>query len=125
MTAVIADAVFDAALTYISANATKAKVKSAANGVLVGPIALNASNFGANGDNGGAGGGRKKTCLVEDTGDMSGIAVASAGSATKVTLETAGDAVLISTDITGAPIVLGAADSVNLGTFDVILKDPT
>ena len=63
------------------------------------------------------------TCLVEDTGDMSNIAVDAAGDATKVCLLD-GAAILITADITGAPITLGAADQVNLGTFDVQLKDP-
>ena len=125
MTATIADAVFDAALSYIATNADGAQVQSAASAVLVGatPIALTADNFGSPG-NGGTGGGRKITCLVEDAGDMSNIAVDSAGSATKVVLLD-GVAVLIEADITGAPIALGASDQVNLGTFDVQLKDPT
>lgn len=126
MTALIADAVFDAALAYIAANADGAQVQSAASTVLVGatPIALDGDNFGAPGNNGGAGGGRLITCLVEDTGDMSGITVDVAGAATKVVLLD-GAAPLITADITGAPITLAVVDKVNLGTFDVILKDPT
>ena len=127
MTALIGDAVFDAALAYIAAQALEAKVESAAGAVLVGPIALNGSNFGAPGNNVGGGGGRKITCLVEDAGDMSNIAVAAAGDATKVVLTDSAspDVMLITADITDAPKTLGATDQVNLGTFDVILKDPT
>lgn len=125
MTALIADGVFDAALSYIASNAVEAEVQSAASAALVDAITLDGSNFGSPGDNGGAGGGRKITCLVEDTGDMSNIAVGSPGDATKVVLKEVGGAALITADITGAPVTLGASDQVNLGTFDVILKDPT
>jgi len=126
MTALIADAVFDAALAYIAANADGAQVQSAASVVLVGTpaaIVLDADNFDAPSDNGTGGGGRCITCLVEDAGDMSNIPVDVAGSATKVVLLD-GAAALITADITGAPITLGASDQVNLGTFDTILKDP-
>jgi hypothetical protein len=126
MTATIADAVFDAALSYIATNADGAQVQSAASVVLVGTpaaIALDGSNFNAP-ENGGVGGGRSIDCLVEDTGDMSNIPVDVAGSATKVVLLD-GAVVLIEADITGAPIALGAADQVNLGEFIVQLKDPT
>jgi hypothetical protein len=127
MTALIADAVFDAALSYIASNAIYAQVQSAASAVLVNSIALDASNFGAPGNNVGAGGGRKITCLVEDTGDMSNIEVDAAGDATKVVLLADDSPIvpLITADITDAPKTLGADDQVNLGTFDVILKDPT
>lgn len=125
MTALIADAVFDAALSYIATNADGVQVQSATSTVLVGvtPIALDGSNFNAP-ENGGTGGGRAIDCLVEDTGDMSNIAVDVAGDATKVVLLD-GAVPLITADITGAPITLGASDQVNLGTFIVQLKDPT
>lgn len=113
--------VFDAALTEVG-TCTEAEVQNASSAALVDAIALTAGNFGANGDY--ASGGREKTCLVNDASDMDGIAVNSAGSATKVALKDASAAVLVEASITGAPISLGASDEVNLGTFKVILQDP-
>jgi hypothetical protein len=125
MVAVIHNNVFDAALAYIATNAVEVEVQSAASVALVDGEVLNGSNFDAPSDNGSGGGGRCITCLVEDTGDMSNLVVDVAGSATKVALKNAGAAVLIEADITGAPVALLVTDLVNLGTFDVILKDPT
>jgi hypothetical protein len=126
MTASIHNNVFDAALNYIKSTAVEAEVREADETVLA-TVTLNSGNYTGPADNAGAGGGRKLTCLVSDAGDMSNIAVDAAGDATKVVL-TDGDsvpAILISTDITDAPKSLGASDQINLGTFDVILKDPT
>lgn len=114
--------VFDAALTEV-ATCTEAEVQNASGTALVDAIVLDAANFGANGDY--ASGGREKTCLVEGaSSDMHNISVGTAGSATKVALK-AGVDVLVEASITGAPVSLGASDQVNLGTFKVILQDPT
>jgi hypothetical protein len=124
--ALIHNDVFDAALTEV-ATANKAEVRTAASAVLVGSITLDASNYGAIGDNSGSGGGRKRQCLVSSTSDMKNISVtnASGGSATKVALVDAGSADLIVASISSAPKALGASDQVNLSTFSVILKDPS
>jgi hypothetical protein len=119
---VIANSVFDAALGIVD-NCNKAQVLTAASAVLIDSIALNASNFGAIGDNSGAGGGRKIQCLVSSSSDMKAISVTSAGDAKKIALLISA-AVTVVASITSA-VTLGASEQVNLGTFSVILKDPT
>lgn len=120
--ALIHNDVFDAALTEVK-TATEAEVQNASGTALVDAITLDASNYGANGEY--ASGGRKCQCLVSDTSDMASIAVDTGGSATKVALKDASAAVLIEASITSAPVNLGSSDAVTLGTFSVILKDPT
>lgn len=125
--ATISNSVFDAALGWISTNCNRVEVQNASAALLVTTV-LDGSNYSAAGDNSGSGGGRKKTCLVSDTSDMQAIAVSSAGSATKVAIGVwAGSAFTghIVASIASAPVAIGASDSVNLGTFDVILKDPS
>lgn len=117
--------VFDAALNYIKANGVEAEVQNASGAALVNAITLNSGNYGSAMDNSGSGAGRKIQCLVSDTSDMKNISVDSAGSATKVAIKNSAAAVLAETAITGAPVSLGASDQVNLGTFSVILKDPS
>ena len=122
--ALIHNNVFDAALTYISANAVEAEVRKTSSGILVSAVTLDGGNFGANGEY--ASGGRKIQCLVSSASDILAISVDAAGDATKVALLNAsGAAVLIVASITSSPITLGASDQVNLLTFSVILKDPT
>lgn len=127
MTATIHDNVFDAALNYIKTNGVVAEVREADETVLA-TLVLDTGNYTGPSDNGGAGGGRKLVCLVNDGGDTQNIEVESpGGDATKVVI-TDDDSVpniLVSTDITDSPKALGADDQVNLGTFEVILKDPT
>ena len=118
----IADTVFDAALGIVD-NCNKAQVRTAGSSILINSITLNAGNFGSPGDNSGSGGGRKIQCLVSSASDMKAISVSSAGSAAKIAL-------LISSAVTvvaslASTVTLGASDQVNLGTFSVILKDPT
>lgn len=122
--ALIHDDVFDAALTEV-ATATEAEVRAAGSSVLVDGITLNSGNYGSLGDNSGSGGGRKVQCLVSDASDMKNISVSSAGSATKVALKDASAVVLVVASIASSPKSLGASDQVNLGTFSVILKDPS
>lgn len=123
--ALIADSVFDAALSYIKTNGDEAEVQNASGSALVDAIALNSGNYGSPVNNSGAGGGRKIQCLVSSASDMKTISVNSAGSAAKVAIKNASGAVLVTASIASAPISLGASDQVNLGTFSVILKDPT
>jgi hypothetical protein len=125
MTAEISNAVFDAALNHIKDNGVEAEVHSASATVLVDNITLNAANYTGPSDNGGAGGGRLLLCLVEDDDDMTNIAATVAGDATHVAILNVGTDILLKADITGAPVTLGADDSVTLGTFNVILKDPS
>lgn len=120
MSPVIADAVFDAALGVVD-NANKCQVRKSSSGILVNSITLDGSNFGAIGDY--ASGGREIQCLVSKSSDMKAISVSSAGAAKKVTLLLS-SAVYVTASLTSA-VSLGASDQINLGTFSVILKDPT
>ncbi len=121
--AVIADAVFDAALNYIKNNTDTVQIRKASSGVLVTKTSgITSADFGAAGDNGGGGGGRKITCLTGS--DFQSLAVAAGGSATKVALISSAT-VRVVADIDSAPIGIGSSDTVNIGSFDVILKDPT
>ena len=113
--------VFDAALTEVQ-TCTEAEVQNASGTALVDAVVLDAGNFGTNGEY--ASGGREVECLQSSTADMLAISVGVAGSATKVALK-AGVDVLVEASITSAPVALGASDQVNLGTFKVILQDPT
>ena len=119
----LSNSVIDAALSYISTNCNKAQVKDASV-VLVNSITLDASNFGAAGDNSGSGGGRKMQCLVSDTSDMKSISVTGSGSADTVAL-LASSTVHVVASISGADVALASTDQINLGTFSVIIKDPT
>ncbi len=123
--AVLHNNVFDAALSYIAANAIEAEVQSAGSVALVDGIVLDANNFGAPEDNSGDGGGRLISCLVDDENDMKAIPVDSAGDATKVVLKNGAGTVLVETAILNAPRTLGATDQVNLASFNVIMKDPS
>lgn len=121
--ATLSNAVLDAALEYISSNTNKVQVVTSASAVLVSKASgITSADFGAAGDNSGSGGGRKITCLTGS--DFNGLAVSSAGSASKVRL-LASSTVVCTTSITSAPISLGASDEVNIGSFSVIIKDPT
>lgn len=119
------DDVIDAALDHISANAVEVEVRKASSGILVSAEVLTAGNFGSPTNNSGSGNGRKIECLTSSASDMKSIAVDAAGAATKVALlNSAGVKILVVADIASAPISLLSTDLVNLGTFDVIIKDP-
>ena len=121
----LSDAVFDAALDYISTNCDLAQVRDGAS-VLVGSITLDGSNFGANGDNSGSGGGRKMQALVSSSSDMKSISVTGSGSADVVALmKNSGSLTHVVASISGSDVALTSTDKVNLGTFSIILKDPT
>ena len=122
--ALIANAVFDAALNHIKNNGDGVQVRAAGSSVLVSTVALNSGNYGSAGDNSGSGGGRKIQCLVSSASDMKNISVNTGGSATKVAILDSA-AVIVVASIASAPVALGSSDQVNLGTFSVILKDPT
>jgi len=117
--------VLDAALEHISSNGTEAEVQAAGNSVLVDAVVLDSSNYGAAGDNSGSGGGRKMQCLVSSASDMKSISVNSGGSADHVAIKDGSGNVLVTASISSAPVSLGSSDKVNLGTFSVILKDPS
>ena len=118
--------VLDAALGLID-DCTECEVRAAASSVLVDAIVLTAGNFGAAGDNSGAGLGRKMQCLVSSASDMLAISVNSAGSAAKVVLlKSIASAMTVYAVADVSPAVtLGGSDQINLGTFSAIFKDPT
>ena len=119
----IANSVFDAALGIVD-NCNKAKVVTSGSVDVITSITLDASNFGAITDNSGAGAGRKIQCLVSSASDMKAISVDTSGGAAKKIQLLISSAVTVVASLTSA-VSLGASDQVNLGTFSVILKDPT
>ena len=119
----LADAVFDAALSHISGNVDKVQIRTAGSSVLVSKSSgITSADFGAAGDNSGSGGGRKMECLTGS--DFQGLSVSTGGSASKVVLLST-STVKVVASIASAPINLGSSDQVNIGSFSVILKDPT
>lgn len=127
MAGLIADAVFDAALNLVKSSANKAQVTKSSSGILINSITLTSANYGSAGDYSGSSG-REITALVPKSvgskSDMSSISVTTSGSSAAKVLLLKSSAMYITAEITGAPINLGASDKVNLGTFDIILKDP-
>jgi hypothetical protein len=125
MADIIANAVFDAALGAVD-DCTEAEVRTAASSVLVDGIVLDGGNFAAAEDNS-SGGGRRMQCLVSSGSDMKAISVSSAGAAAKVALiySSASTPVDYVVSELSSAVSLAASDQVNLGTFYVILKDPT
>jgi hypothetical protein len=125
--ALIHDNVFDAALNHVKSNADTVEVRNASSAVLAN-TALDASNYTGPADyTSGSVSGRKLLALKSSTNDMKSISVSgSGGNATKVVLKDASPAAdLIVASITSAPVTLGGSDKVNLGTFSIILKDPS
>jgi hypothetical protein len=120
MAGTLADAVFDAALNYIKANVTKIQLRDASSAVLLENASLTSANFGAAGDNSGAGGGRKIEALASG---LDAQAVSSGGSATKGVL-LASSTVVATVDITSAPKQLDSSGTADLAAFSIILKDP-
>jgi len=119
----IADAVFDAALNHIKNNVDKVQIRTSASSVLVSKSSgITSADFGNAGDNSGSGGGRKITCLTGS--DFQGLSVSTGGSAAKVVLLST-STVKVVASISSAPVNLGSWDQVNIGSFSVILKDPT
>jgi len=118
----LADTVFDAALGIVD-NCNKAQVRTSASSILVDSVTLDSGNFGSIIDNSGSGSGRKIQCLVSAASDMKAISVSTGGAAKKVALLISA-AVTVVASLTSA-VSLGSSDQVNLGTFSVILKDPT
>jgi len=117
---VLSDTVFDAALAVIK-TCTEARVVTSADGVLIAGITLDTSNY--TGPAAGSPTGRQITCLVSSTSDMKAISVTSAGLAKKINLLLT--SVLHVTATLTSAVSLGASDQVNLGTFIVLLPDPT
>jgi len=124
--------VFDAALDHISGNADTVEVRDASSVVLAQNASLGSDNWsGAAAYSSGSDSGRKLTALVSHSSDMKSLSVipSSGGSATKVVLKqtvaSSGSIDLITASITSAPVTLGGSDKVNLGTFSIILKDPS
>lgn len=121
--ATISDTVFDQALNYIKNNVNRVQVVTSASAVLVNKASgITSADFGAATNNSGSGGGRKIECLTGS--DFQGLSVSSAGSASKVRLLDS-STVHIVASISSAPVALGASDQVNIGSFSVILKDPS
>jgi len=130
MAKVIADNIFDAALALVD-NCTSCEVRTSGSSVLVdlvtNSVTLDASNFGAAGDNSGSGGGRKMQCLVSSGSDMKAISVSTGGAAKKVAIGVSSASSIVDYVVAelSSAVSLGSSDQINLGTFSVILKDPT
>jgi hypothetical protein len=120
----LGDDVFDAALDFVAA-CTEANVKDGST-ILVDAITINAGNFGSPGDwSSGSDNGRAIECLQSSASDMLSIAVTGSGSADTVALLDASAAIQVVASISGSDVALSSGDKVNLGTFSVIIKDPT
>lgn len=117
--------VLDAALDHISSNGVELEVQDASNSVLIDAVTLDANNYGSNADNSGSSGGRKLECLQSHSSDMASISVSTGGSADHVAIKDASGNVLVTASISSAPVTLGSADKLTIGTFEVILKDPS
>ena len=117
---VLSDTVLDAALAVVK-SCNKAQVVTSADSVLINSIVLNSANY--TGPAAGSPSGRQLTCLVSSTNDMKAISVTSAGAAKKINLLLS-SALHVTATLTSA-VSLGASDQVNLGTFVVLLPDPT
>lgn len=124
--------ILDAALNHTpskitsSAHTLVAEVRNAASSVLVASIALDASNFGAAAVWSSASStGRSMTHLVSSASDMKNISVNSAGTAAKVVIKDTNDVnkELVVASLSGT-VSLGTSDQINLGTFDMIFKQP-
>jgi hypothetical protein len=121
----IHDDIFDSALNHIKTNGVEAELRDADGTALIDSITLDSNNYSSPSDNEGAAGGRKITCLMEDGGDMTDIAVGTAGSGDHVAIKDGSGNVLVQADLLGAPVALSVSEVVSLDSFDVILKDPT
>jgi len=117
---VLSDTVFDAALAVVK-SCNKAQVVTSADSILINSITLDSSNY--TGPGAGSPSGRQITCLVSSTSDMKAISVTSAGAAKKINLLLS--STLHVTATLSSAVSLGASDQVNLGTFVVLLPDPT
>ena len=117
----LSNAVIDAALNYIKTNCNKAQVKDASV-ILVNSITLDSGNYGSVVDN--SSNGRKLQCLVSAASDMKSISVTTGGSADTVAL-LATSTIHVVASISGSDVTLTSTDKVNLGTFSVIIQDPT
>lgn len=109
-----------------SAHGIVAEVRTAGSSVLVASISLDAGNFSsAAAWSSGSSSGRSMTHLVSASSDMKNISVNSAGTAAKVAIKDPSDA---SADLIIASLAssvsLGTSDQINLGTFDMIFKQP-
>ena len=120
MAKALSDAVFDAALNVV-ASCTEAEVRKVSSGILVDAIVLDAGNY--TGPAAGSPSGRQITCLVSAASDMKAISVGTAGAAKKIALKLSTTDHVIAELTT--PVSLGASDQINLGTFIVLLPDPT
>ena len=122
MAGIVADAVFDVALQHIEDTVDLVQVLAAGSSVLV-AHSSSGSDITFTGPVNGATG--RKTAFD----GLSSIAASASGSATKVTLVIASSgsspAVLITADITSAPVSIQSTDKVNIGGFDINLQDPT
>lgn len=118
--ALVANEVFDAALSYVKSNVNKVQVVKSSSGVLVSKASgITSADFGSPAEY--ASGGRQITCLTGS--DFQGLSVSTGGSAAKVRLLKTSTVVLVA-DIASQPITLGGSDQVNIGSFDFVLKDP-
>jgi len=117
---VLSDTVFDAALAVVK-SCNKARVVTSADSILINSIVLNSANY--TGPAAGSPTGRQITCLVSSASDMKAISVTSAGAAKKINLLLS--SALHATATLTSAVSLGASDQVNLGTFVVLLPDPT
>ena len=119
-TKVLSDTVLDAALAVVK-SCTEARVVTSTDSVLIAGITLDSANY--TGPAAGSPSGRQLTCLVSSSSDMKAISVTSAGAAKKINLLLS--SALNATAVLTSAVSLGASDQVNLGTFVVLLPDPT
>ena len=124
--------VFDAALNHVKTNADTVEVRdpSTSSAVLATKGSLGADNWtGPSAYSSASVSGRNLTALVSHSSDMKSISVAgSGGNARTVALvdtTPSTGATLIVASISSPPVALGGSDKVNLGTFSIILKDPS
>ena len=120
MAKVLADAVLNAALNYISTNTNKVQLLTSASASILKHTSSGSDIvFSSPGD--ASGGGRKITVF---SGGLSSIAVSTGGTADKLRLLTSASATIVETS-TASSYALGSSDSVNFQAFSITIADPT
>jgi len=119
MAGVVANEVFDAALSYISANVNKVKLLTSGSSVVVSVSSgIDSGDFSGPGD---GTSGRKISCLTSSA--VASQAVSAAGAINKLQLLKS-STVVIQADISGSDVSVGSSDTVTIGSFKVELADP-
>jgi hypothetical protein len=123
-TKILSNAVLDAALAVVSAT-TKLQVVNSSSTILIDSIVIGSANFsGSNSYSSGSTAGRNLVCLVSSaSSNMAAISVTTTGAAKKLRLLNGASVECVAV-MTSAVSVL-STDQVNIGTFSVIMVDPT